>query len=122
MNISTSSKIFLEILNIYAPLKKKLLRANHVPYMTKALRKAVMKRSELESKYVKNKTSENLRSYKKQRNFYSKLHKNERKKYYERLDLNDVTDNKKFWKTVKPFSSDKVTTFPKISLVEKTMR
>ena len=41
-------QIFLEILNIHAPIKKKLLRANHVPYMTKALRKAIMKRSELE--------------------------------------------------------------------------
>ena len=45
--------------------------------------------------------------------------KKERKKYYEMLDLKNVTDNKEFWKTVKPFLSDKVTTFPKISLVEK---
>ena len=87
--------------------------------MTKALRKAIMKRSELESKYVKNKTNENLKSYKKQRNFCSKLYKKERKKYYEMLDLKNVTDNKEFWKTVKPFLSDKVTTFPKIFLVEK---
>ena len=86
--------------------------------MTKALRKAIMKRSELESKYVKNKTNENLKSYKKQRNFCSKLYKKERKKYYERLDLNNVTDNKKFWKTVKPFFSDKVTSFLQITLVE----
>ena len=47
--------------------------------MTKALRKAIMKRPELESKYVKNKTSENLKSYKKQRNFRSKLCEKERK-------------------------------------------
>ena len=40
-------KMFLEILNIQAPIKKKLMRANHVPYMTKALRRAIMKRSEL---------------------------------------------------------------------------
>ena len=89
-------QIFLETLNVHAPIKKKLLRANHVPYMTKALRKAIMKRSELESKYLKNRTNENLKSYKKQRNFCSKLYKKERKKYYERLDLNNVTDNKKF--------------------------
>ena len=99
-------------MNIHAPIKKKLLRANHVPYMTKALRKAIMKRSELESKYVKNKTNENLKSYKKQINFCSKLYKKERKKCYERLDLNNVTDKKNFWKTVKPFLSDKVTAFP----------
>ena len=30
--------------------------------MTKALRKVIMKRPELESKYVKNKTNENLKS------------------------------------------------------------
>ena len=30
-----------------------------------------------------------------------------------------MTVNKEFWKTVKPFLSDKVTTFPKISLGEK---
>ena len=30
-----------------------------------------------------------------------------------------MTDNKEFWKTVKPFLSDKVKTFPKISLVKK---
>ena len=55
----------------------------------------------------------------KNRNFCSKLCKKERKKYYEMLDLKNVNDNKKFWKTVKPFLSDQVTTFSKISLVEK---
>ena len=86
--------------------------------MTKALRKVIMKRSELESKYVKNKTNENLKSYKKQRNFCGKLYKKERKKYYERVHLNNVTDNKKFWKTVKLFLSGKVTNFSQITLVE----
>ena len=89
-------QIFLEVLNTHAPIKRKLLRANHVPYMTKALRKSILKTSELESKYVKNKTNENLKSYKKQRNFCSKLYKKERKKYYEMLDLKNVTDNKEF--------------------------
>ena len=85
--------------------------------MTKALRKAIMKRSELESKYVKNKKNENFNSYKKKRNFCSKLYKTERKNY-ERLDLRNFTDNKKFQKTVKPFLSEKVTTFPRITLLE----
>ena len=47
--------------------------------MTKVLRKRAMKRSGFESKYVKNKTNENLKSYKRQRNFCSKLYKKERK-------------------------------------------
>ena len=53
----------------------------------------------------------------KNRNFCSKLCKKERKKY-EMLDLKNVNDIKKFWKTVKPFLSDKVT-ISKISLEEK---
>ena len=47
--------MILEILNIHEPIKRKILRAHHVPYMTETLTKAIMKRSELESKYVKNK-------------------------------------------------------------------
>ena len=40
-------EIFLKILEKHAPMKSNQLRANNVPYMTKALIKAVMKRSEL---------------------------------------------------------------------------
>ena len=63
--------------------------------MTKALRKAIMKRSEFESKYVRSKASENLKSSKNKEILSSKLYKKERKKYYERLDLSNATDNKK---------------------------
>ena len=45
--------------------------------MTKTLRKAIMKRSELENKFAKNKASENLKYYEKQRNFSCKLCKKE---------------------------------------------
>ena len=34
-------QMFLEALNMHAPIKRELLRANHVFYMTKALRKAI---------------------------------------------------------------------------------
>ena len=37
----------------YVPLKKKMHRANHAPYVSKALRKAIMKRSCLEEVYFK---------------------------------------------------------------------
>ena len=40
------------------PKREKQLRANHAPYMTKQLRKAIMKRSELATKYNKNKSEE----------------------------------------------------------------
>ena len=60
-------EIFLNILQKHAPLKKKLIRENQVPYMTKILRKATMRRSQLETKYHKTKTSDDQKTYKKQR-------------------------------------------------------
>ena len=60
------------------------------------LEKQLWKVLNLKANYGKNKTSvANLKSHKKQKNFCSKLYKKERKGYYERLDLNNVTDNKK---------------------------
>ena len=41
----------MKVLNRHAPLKKKILRANHSSYMSKTLRKAIMRRSYLENKY-----------------------------------------------------------------------
>jgi len=72
-------EIFINVLNKHAPFKKKFLRANHEPYMTKALRKAIMRRSQLQTKYFKNKSENNYLAFKKQRNFCSKLYKKERK-------------------------------------------
>ena len=42
-------EIFMNLLDHHAPLKKKILRANNVPCITKKLRKAIMKRSQLEN-------------------------------------------------------------------------
>ena len=105
------------MINNHAPLKKKFIRANHAPYMTKNLRKAIMKRSQLENKYISNSTVENRNKYKKHKNFCSKLYKKERKNFYSQLDIKNITDNKLFWKTMKPFLSEKCTYASKISLV-----
>ena len=55
-----SKRYFLETLNDHAPLKQKTIRANHVPYMTKTLRKAMMHRSQLETKYRKQPTKSSV--------------------------------------------------------------
>ena len=114
----TFEKNILEVLNEHAPLKKKVLRANEVPYMTKSLRKAIATRSRLENTYYKNKTEDSKTSYKKHRNYCSRLYKKERKKFYKTLDIKNVTDNKLFWKTMKPFFSDKGVVDSGITLVE----
>ena len=111
-------KVFLEILEIHAPLKRKLLRANEAPYMTRTLRKAMMRRSQLESKYYKTKASIDLTNYKRQKNYVSRLYKKERAKFFKNLDLKSFLDNKNFWKNVKPFFSEKGSVGQKISIVD----
>ena len=98
-------------------MKQKTIRANHVPYMTKTLRKAMMHRSQLETKYRKQPTDINSERYRKQKNFCSKLCKVEWKKYYSNLDLNQFTDNKTLWQNMKAFLSDKNKATEKIALV-----
>ena len=51
-------------------LKNKFIRGNHVPYMTKNLRKAFIKCSQLENKYISNSTVRNKTKYKKYKNFF----------------------------------------------------
>ena len=46
--MKTIRRHILSVLNMHAPLKKKLLRANHSQYVTKALRKATMRKPKLE--------------------------------------------------------------------------
>ena len=77
-----------------------------------------MKRSYLEKIYLKKKTTQSLEKYKKQKNYCSRLYKKERKKFFNNLNTSFVNDNKLFWKTVKPFFSNKGSFGNKIKLVE----
>ena len=115
---SVFEKRILDALNEQAPLKKRIIRANEVPYMTKSLRKAIANRSRLENRYYTLKTKECKSAYKKQRNYCSRLYKKERKSFYENLDIKNILDNRLFWKTMKPFFSDKGGDKNGIKLVE----
>ena len=42
-NYSSFENVFIDVLNRHASIKKKVIKANHAPYVTKALRKAIMK-------------------------------------------------------------------------------
>ena len=109
-NIDSCTKFdeqYLKVLNIHAPLKRKLLRANHALYISKTLRRSIMRRSYLEKVYFKKRTDHSLKAYKKQKNYSSRLYKKERKTIFSSLNLSYVKDNKLFWKTVKSFFSNK---------------
>ena len=53
-----------------------------------------------------------------QRNKCVSLLRKTKKAYYSNLNVKDVVDNKKFWKTIKSFFSDKSNNFENISLIE----
>ena len=105
---------FLKTLENHAPTKKKVIRSNQATYVTKALRKAIMRRSELLTKYHRTKKKFDEISYKKQKNFVSRLYKKERRTFYKNFNIKNISDNKDFWKAVKPFLSNNVSTEPKL--------
>ena len=114
----TFEKIFLEILEFHAPSKKKFIRANEAPYMTKSLKKAIMIRSQLESKYYRTKSQIHKQEYIKQRNYCSRLYKKERRLFFQNLNIKDFLDNKKFWRNAKLLFSDKSANSKKITITK----
>ena len=56
-------------------MKRNYIRANEAPFMTKGLHKAIMKRSRLRNKVLKNKNEINRNNYKVQRNYVKNSYK-----------------------------------------------
>ena len=75
-DLKTFKETVFCIFNKHAPMKRKYVRANEAPFMTKELHKAIMKRSRLRNKFLKNKNEINRNNYKVQRNFSKKTLKN----------------------------------------------
>ena len=111
-------KVCIEVLNQYAPRKKKYVRGNNKPFLNKALSKAIMQRTKLRNKYLKDPSAANKFFYSKQRNWCVSLLRKEKKKYFANLNEKDITDNKKVWQTIKAFLSEKTKSSEKITLIE----
>ena len=76
-------------------MKMKYIRANNAPFMTKLLSKAMMNRSRVKNRFNKDPCTEDEYKYKKQRNYCQSSKKRE-KRYYDKLDIRKITDNKEF--------------------------
>ena len=66
--------------------------------MSKTPRKDIMKRSKLRNTFNKKRSSENWQNYKRQCNICSNMLKSTKKTFFETLNINEITDNRKFWK------------------------
>ena len=56
---------------------------------------------------MKNQNTTNWNNYKYQRNFCTNLLRKTKFDYFRNLNVEDLNDNKKFWKNIKSFFSDK---------------
>ena len=112
-------KDFVKTLNKHAPLKTKVIRGNHKSFITKNLRKAIMKRSALKKRANVSNNPEIIKLYKKQRNYVVNLSRKVKKEYFQK-HMPHGASSKNFWKFCKPFFSNKTNNFDdKIILVEK---
>ena len=64
--------------------------------MTKDLHKAIMKRSRIRDKFIRDRTDISREEYKKQRNLCVSFLNKAKKDHFPNLDIKSVTDNKKF--------------------------
>ena len=108
----------MKALNFHAPIKEKHVRCNQSPFMSKQLRKAIMTRTRLLNKYRKDNSAGNLFAYKRQKKFCFKLLRKSKKNFYNNLSVKRITDNGKFWQTIKSNCIDKTLKDERITLVE----
>ena len=82
------------------PPKNKSIRAIQANFMDSKLNHAIMLCSKLRNKFLKSRSNKDREAYKKQRNLCVSLLRQNKKDYFETLDIKSVTDNKIFWITV----------------------
>ena len=83
------------------------MRFSNNPFISFYLRKAIMNRSKLKNIYNKYRTDDYWANYKKQINFYVNLFSKTKTEYFQKLNVNDLSDNRKLWKTKKTIFSYK---------------
>ena len=106
VDYSKFEKEFLDTLNKHAPKKTKLFCGNQKPHINKVLRSAIMKRSQLKNKANKTRKAVDIFNYKKQRNLVVKINNESKREYSDKLNVKTTT--KPFWKTCKPYFSNKL--------------
>ena len=78
-----------------------------------------MTRNRLRNIYIKNRSNNNKREYNKQRNYCISLLRKTKTNYYASSNEKVLSDNKLFWRTVKPLLSDKIKSSKKMTLIEQ---
>ena len=86
--------------------------------MNKFLSKAIMVRTRLRNIFLKNGSQKDKINYNRQKNLCVAFLRKSKREYYESVE--NVCDNKNFWKVVKPLLSNEIRSSEKVTLVERT--
>ena len=116
LSVDVFKMTFLNAVNSFAPAKEKY----HSKFVNKELSKAMMLRTTLRNKFLKQKTTARS-TYNKQRNICVSILRKAERSYFENLDIKNLSDNRKFWGTVKPLYSNKVRSNDYITLNENDL-
>ena len=100
-------KLFMSTLEKHAPSKIRTIHKNQVPYMNSRLRKSINQRNMWRGKHFRNRNNKEFRTrYVKMRNKVVKLRNASIKNYF-MTRCDEQASPKQFFKTVKPFLSNK---------------
>ena len=103
-----------DIVNEHAPVKKRIPRANPVPFMNSVYRKACFSKAMAHNKFFRwGRTNKQWELFRKCRNEAANIRAKSIKKYFdERCNEQYKSNPKKYWDTIKPFISDKAKSGP----------
>ena len=109
-NYTESENQFPRVLNKNVPLKSKIIRGNNKLFVTKTLRKVIMRRSALKKNADNLNDPLAIKLYKKQRNYVVNLSWKVKKDYFQK-HIPHGSPSKNFWKFCKPFFTNQITNF-----------
>ena len=110
-------KSLYDIFNAHAPVIRRKRDKKSFPIMNTMLKRAILYRNRLRNKYYKTRSTSYYALYKAARNKVTKVKRDLISTYFQEK-CKGGTSNKKFWRTVKPFMSDKIKSRNNIILKE----
>ena len=107
-SVTRFTRMFIETRNNHAPIKKNIIAETMQILLHKAYG-TIMLRSRLRYSFLKEKYLKSKKFYNKQRNICVKIFKRSKERTLsKKINLSEITDNKKFWKTASPYLGNKV--------------
>ena len=83
------------------------MKGNQAPFMTRNLWKEIYTRTSFRNRFCENRTKENEKLYKKQRNKCVALRRKCIEKYFHNITNTNIVTNKNLWNFIRPFLVNK---------------